>query len=178
VPVTSGSGEPTSAVEVVRAKRIEIVDEKGHVIFRVSAEGKAGVVVLQDTDARPLVSLLRGTDGGGCVRIHDEKGGIAIDLSSERLKKLQDDNKSTTKKPVGPLVETGKFWISEVTDDGAYVKLDNGSLWRVESIDRFESTIWLAVDEVVVVESNESITGYKLVNTSQKSSVDAKQVAK
>jgi|SRR5579862_7437952 len=66
-----------------------------------------------------------------------------------------------------------EHWISKVIGDGEYVKLEDGSLWEISSVDRINSMLWLPVETVHVVTSSSSLSGYKIVNTDAGDSADA-----
>lgn len=53
-------------------------------------------------------------------------------------------------------------WIESVSSDGQIVKLEDGSVWEVDSIDQIDSSLWLATEDIVVVEESD---GYLLINT-------------
>ena len=58
-------------------------------------------------------------------------------------------------------------WIKEVSGNGAYITLEDGSLWEVNEIDRVDTSIWLAVTNITVLTSKEPIGQfrYELLNT-------------
>jgi hypothetical protein len=60
-------------------------------------------------------------------------------------------------------------WIEEVLADGKIIKLEDGSLWRVDDIDAITSSIWLPVSEIVVCAG-------KLINTDDNESVEARRI--
>ena len=64
-------------------------------------------------------------------------------------------------------------WISE-NSDGKIIELEDGSLWLVSSIDRIYSSLWLATEEITVLESRGGFYPYKLVNTDNKEVVEDK----
>jgi hypothetical protein len=64
--------------------------------------------------------------------------------------------------------ETG-HWIDSVLSDGEIVKLEDGTIWRVDSADTVDSALWLDTEDVTVCDG-------KLINTDDKSSVEAHQI--
>jgi hypothetical protein len=50
--------------------------------------------------------------------------------------------------------------------DGEIVKLEDGSIWEVDAVDRIDSALWLATTDIVVCDG-------KLINTEDNESVDA-----
>lgn len=60
-------------------------------------------------------------------------------------------------------------WIDSVMDDGKLIKLEDGSLWRVDDADAIDSALWLPVSDVVVCDD-------KIINTDDNESVHAVQI--
>jgi hypothetical protein len=60
-------------------------------------------------------------------------------------------------------------WVEEVLGDGAIVKLENGTLWRVDSADTVDSALWLPTTSIVICNG-------KLINTEDNESVDAEEI--
>jgi hypothetical protein len=60
-------------------------------------------------------------------------------------------------------------WVEEVLVDGKILKLEDGSLWRVEPIDTVTSSIWLPVSDVIVCDD-------KIVNVDDGETVHARQM--
>jgi hypothetical protein len=44
-------------------------------------------------------------------------------------------------------------WIDEVLADGKIIKLEDGSLWRVDPVDTVTSALWLPVSDVIVCDA-------------------------
>jgi hypothetical protein len=61
----------------------------------------------------------------------------------------------------------GGHWISKVIDNGAYIRLEDGSLWEVASVDRVYTSIWLPVTEITVIKAENAVGDYSylLINT-------------
>jgi hypothetical protein len=57
-------------------------------------------------------------------------------------------------------------WIEAVMNDGSVVKLEDGSLWQVDSIDTITSSLWLPATDIVVCDD-------KLINTEDGETVSA-----
>jgi len=43
-----------------------------------------------------------------------------------------------------------RHWIESVSNDGEIIKLEDGSIWQVDSSDTVDSTLWLPTTEVIV----------------------------
>jgi hypothetical protein len=65
-------------------------------------------------------------------------------------------------------------WIRSVSDGGSVIELEDGSRWLVDTIDRVETALWLATDDVIVHESSSSLGGHLMINTSQDEKVGAR----
>ena len=53
--------------------------------------------------------------------------------------------------------------------DGAIIKLEDGSLWRVDDTDTVDSALWLPTTDIVVCDG-------KLINTEDNESVEAQRI--
>ncbi len=60
-------------------------------------------------------------------------------------------------------------WIDAVMDNGALIKLEDGSLWKVSSLDTINSSIWLPI-------SNITACDYRLINTDDNEVVEAQRI--
>lgn len=60
-------------------------------------------------------------------------------------------------------------WVSSNIDDGKLIKLEDGSLWRVDDVDTVDSGLWLETDDITVCSG-------KLINTDDKTSVGARKI--
>lgn len=61
-------------------------------------------------------------------------------------------------------------WVEAVMSDGEVVKLEDGSLWRVDDSDTVDSALWLPSTDIVVCDG-------KLINTEDNESVDAERIS-
>jgi hypothetical protein len=59
-----------------------------------------------------------------------------------------------------------RHWINEVTRRGSLVVLEDGSIWKVDAVDRVTTMLWLPVDNIAIVQS-EVAGKYIMVNTTQ-----------
>lgn len=57
-------------------------------------------------------------------------------------------------------------WIQSVSSDGTIIKLEDGSVWEVDSVDAITSMLWLPTTEIVACDN-------KLINTDDGEKVDA-----
>jgi hypothetical protein len=75
----------------------------------------------------------------------------------------------------GPTYTGGStgHWLSDKTDGGGYLTLEDDSHWEVFSLDRIDSMLWLPTDNVVVIKAKNPSGkyNYRLVNKSDKKSI-------
>jgi hypothetical protein len=60
-------------------------------------------------------------------------------------------------------------WINEVLGNGQILKLEDGSLWKVEPVDTVTSSLWLPVSDVIVCDD-------KIVNVDDGETVHARRL--
>ena len=60
-------------------------------------------------------------------------------------------------------------WIESVMDDGNLVKLEDGSIWKIDPVDTVDSSLWLATSDIVACDG-------KLINTDDNEVVSAKRI--
>ncbi len=75
---------------------------------------------------------------------------------------------------------TGKHWIKSKADNGAFITLEDGSVWEINSIDRIDTALWLPITDIVVLEAKSPIGefNYMLVNTEDGEKALAKYMGK
>jgi hypothetical protein len=52
-------------------------------------------------------------------------------------------------------------WIEEVSNGGAMVTLEDGSIWEINSIDRIDTALWLPATDITIIEANRPIGEYR-----------------
>jgi hypothetical protein len=63
----------------------------------------------------------------------------------------------------------GGHWIEEVTDDGAVVILEDGSIWAIDGGDEVETALWLPTTDITACPD-------KLINTEDGEVADAHRI--
>ena len=43
-----------------------------------------------------------------------------------------------------------EHWVQETIDSGAFIRLEDNSLWEISPIDRINTILWLPIDNVIV----------------------------
>ncbi len=78
-----------------------------------------------------------------------------------------------------PGESTGKYpTISEVLGNGSYVKLSDGTLWKIHPSDVAITQSWITPVEIIVEESGSTAYPYNLTNSLTGSSVRAQSASK
>ena len=54
-------------------------------------------------------------------------------------------------------------WVQKTIDGGAFIRLEDNSLWEISPIDKINTMLWLPIDNIIVIESTNSLYPYKLV---------------
>ena len=67
-------------------------------------------------------------------------------------------------------------WIDKVSDNGAIITLEDGSMWDVSTIDQVDTALWLPVTDITVVADPHPIGEFRyvLVNTEDGEKAHAK----
>jgi hypothetical protein len=73
-----------------------------------------------------------------------------------------------------------KHWIKKNIDSGAYILLEDGSLWQIDPFDKIDAMLWLPISNIIVVKSTTGSPGYDylLINTDDKEKAHAKFMGK
>jgi hypothetical protein len=80
----------------------------------------------------------------------------------------RDYTHAAPRRGTGSNCESG-HWIDSVMDDGSIIKLEDGSLWRVDDVDTVDSALWLPTTDIIVCDG-------KLINTEDNESVQAERI--
>jgi len=74
----------------------------------------------------------------------------------------------------------GGHWIDKNIDRGCFIVLEDQSLWAISPLTRLDASLWLPISNVMVVRSNDGPVGYdyKLINTDDRRSVEAKYLGR
>ena len=68
----------------------------------------------------------------------------------------------------------GTHSISDNINSGYMIKLEDGSVWEISPTDQADTSIWLATEEITVVEGDDPSYPYKLINTHTEEVAEAK----
>jgi hypothetical protein len=80
--------------------------------------------------------------------------------------------------PVYPGDSQG-HWVAEVLSSGHYIRLEDDSVWEVDSVDAIDSALWLMAESIVVTAKQfKGYFFYDLINTGSKDMVGATYLGK
>jgi hypothetical protein len=80
--------------------------------------------------------------------------------------------------PVYPGGSQG-HWVAEILSSGHSVRLEDGSMWEVDSVDAIDSALWLTTESIIVVgKEYKGYVFYDLINTDSKDKVGASYLGK
>lgn len=65
------------------------------------------------------------------------------------------------------LASLRKTFISSKSDDGSVLKMGDGSVWVVDSVDRVDSSVWLAADDVIIDDNSSSCVHAQIIDTDE-----------
>ena len=69
-------------------------------------------------------------------------------------------------------------WVGRSMDSGAKIKLEDGSVWEIASKDQSKTRNWMVAQKISVNEYPNDRYPFRLTNTDQKESVDARLVSR
>jgi hypothetical protein len=113
-----------------------------------------------DSGCRPL--------DGAPVTVVVPKRGVAVAGGSGASTQPRSSYRPSTAIPKrrGSSGCEADHWVQSVMSDGAYVKLEDGSIWQIDAIDQIDTILWLPTTDVVACPD-------KLINTEDNETVGA-----
>jgi hypothetical protein len=90
---------------------------------------------------------------------------------------LSGKNRTAPGPNVGAIADLGSgHWIQTNVDSGGIVILEDGSLWKIDPMDKVDAALWLETTEITVIESDDGSPGYDylLINTDDSEKAHAK----
>jgi len=89
---------------------------------------------------------------------------------------------ATTKTPGGGTYAGvgGGHWVRKNVDSGTYMILEDGSLWKIDPLDKIDAMLWLPISKITVATSSSGSPGYDylLINTDDGEKAHAKYMGK
>jgi hypothetical protein len=148
---------------------INIFSPKGERLFYSPSETDA-IFCGEDGEFCGAIGVLREEK----VLVLTEKGQLSfmkeeIPLSTKHSKKTYSSNNQYSGNSKG-------HWIQENIDNGSMIILEDGSIWKVEPLDKIDASLWLPISNIIVATSRSGSLGYDylLINTDDDAKVHAK----
>ncbi len=108
------------------------------------------------------------------VLVLTEKGQLAFIKEEIPLSTQQADRpKSSTSQYAGG---SSGHWIQENINSGSMIILEDGSIWKIDTLDRIDASLWLPISNITIVTSSNGSPGYGylLINTDDGEKAHAK----
>jgi len=144
-----------------------------------SSNGKRLFYSPSETDA-----LFEGEDGEFCGTMATFKDEKVLILTEKGQLAFLKEGISLSSQPAGrPKQNTGQYsggssghWIQENIDSGSMIVLEDGSIWKVDLLDKISAMLWLPISNITITTSNNGSPGYDylLINTDDKEKANAK----
>lgn len=132
-----------------------------------------------DTDA-----LFGGENGEFCGTLATLKDEKVLVLTEKGQLAFMKEGVSLSNQPAGkPRRNSGQYsggssghWIQENIDSGSMVVLEDGSIWKIDPLDKIEAMLWLPISNITIIRSNDGSPGYDylLINTDDGEKAHAK----
>ncbi len=144
-----------------------------------SSEGKRLFYSPSETDA-----LFGGEDGEFCGTLATFRGEKVLVLTEKGQLAFMKEGIPLSSQPEGkPKPNIGQYsggssghWIQENIDSGSMIVLEDGSIWKIDPLDKIEAMLWLPISSITIVTSNNGSPGYDylLINTDDREKAHAK----
>lgn len=72
---------------------------------------------------------------------------------------------------------SGRHRVSKNIDGGKFIKLEDGSLWEISPIFISFIRFWLVTQEIIVIENDNPLYPYKLINSDSNDWAEAKFIS-
>ena len=132
-----------------------------------------------ETDA-----LFGGEDGEFCGTLATLKGEKVLVLTEKGQLAFIKEGISLSSQPASkPKQNTGQYsggssghWIQENIESGSMMILEDGSIWKIDPLDKIDAMLWLPISNITIITSNSGSLGYDylLINTDDGEKAHAK----
>lgn len=71
-------------------------------------------------------------------------------------------------------------WVDNNIGDGEFIRLEDGTLWKIDPLDKIDASLWLHTSSITVIDSEDGSPGYDylLINTDDNEKAHAKIVGR
>lgn len=98
------------------------------------------------------------------------------------LKQLQDlvngGGGGNVRLPVAPAGQGTQHWIKKIVERGQTIQLENGTIWKINPLNKVDAILWLPTERITVIQSDNALYPYKLINSDGGSVAEAKLIAR
>jgi hypothetical protein len=144
-----------------------------------SSNGRRLFYSPSETDA-----VFGGENGEFCGTMATLEAEKVLVLTEKGQLALMEEGVSLSSQPTSnPKQNTGQYpgwsnghWIQENSDNGSMIVLEDGSIWKIDPLDKIDAMLWLPISSITVVTSDNGSAGYEylLINTDDGEKVHAK----
>ncbi len=162
-----GNGVPKDEIKAVTL--IQQSADQGYAKSQ-TALGSAylfGVGVSQDRDS--AIAWFQKAAGQGEAHAISYLGQLASELRRQQVAHPSVSAGASYSRPRAAMDCDSGHWVDGVTEDGEIVKLEDGSVWRVDPGDNIDSALWLPAAEIIVCDE-------ELINVDDNEKVGATRI--
>jgi len=145
--------------------------------LRTAHENKSTTQEQLNSNVETIDSLRSEND---MLKKKNEQANKTLNELQKKLAAYQALERAAIRQRIKGSVYTGMgsgHWILENVNGGELIKLEDRSLWEISPIDRIYSMLWLPVSKITVIESQNPLYPYVLINGSDGKKVEAKLIA-
>jgi hypothetical protein len=125
------------------------------------------------TELGSLAGMHASSQGGNYFLTTVSREGISQGIPESAPRPCEASSES------GIYPNTGSgHWVKKRIDRGRFVLLEDRSLWRINPVDRIDSSLWLPLEDIAVVDNGNPRYPYRLVNADASDVVEARLIAK
>jgi hypothetical protein len=140
---------------------------RAETLKRYKERVEVGLAPSQFAEAHTLASSWNAASGGrGTLPVHS-RAYLAV-LPAPSLRASEPSPSPVIAPSRGSACESG-HWVDSVLRDGEIVKLEDGSVWKIDDADAVDSSLWLSTDDVIVCDG-------KLIDTDDGTTVAARRL--
>lgn len=149
LPASGQRSSQQAAGPSVQPTSVEVVNKDGHVVVRLGSDQRGnGLVVCYDANGAEIGRLPFSSAPAVALPVGPRAGGYA---------------------GVG-----AQHSIKENIDRGAFILLDDDSLWEVTRLETLDASLWMRLESIRVIAGDDPTYPYLLINTDTKDKVNAR----
>lgn len=167
---STGGGLVLHAKGVPRAYLWVVPESKSVALGLCDKDGKARIEFMV-AHGIPMIS-----DGSPFIVLRNKAGDSIWQAPPGQFASSSRWSKPTFRSSSGSTYHSigDNHWIKSKSNDGNIIILEDGSTWEVSPLDRIDCILWLPLTDIVVAESNNPLYPYRLINSDDGETVEAK----